>query len=147
MCLCFRVCEKHVYSSLRGSNEPVHKIGVIRESENRLVGLVKHSRYYLSYAVCVNSQDQRSIIDNGIRTKRAIFYVTKLNKLASCEDSDQLWHPTCILCAITKTSPCNILQLFTAVTNDNFQMKNCDIFLIIDRGYTLGSNEYPRSMF
>ena len=42
---------------------------------------------------------------------------------------------------ITKTSPCNILQLFTAVINDNFQMKNCDIFLIfapnIDRGYTL----------
>ena len=41
--------------------------------------------------------------------------------------------------------------------NDNFQMKNCDIFLIfaqnIDRGYTLeppqwgGSNEYPWSIF
>ena len=39
------------------------------------------------------------------------------------------------------TRLCNILQFFTAVKNDNFEMKNCDIFLIlaqnIDRGYTL----------
>ena len=43
---------------------------------------------------------------------------------------------------ITITHLCNILRFFTAVKNDNFQMKNCDIFLIfaqnIDRGYTLG---------
>ena len=42
---------------------------------------------------------------------------------------------------ITKTRPCNILQFFTPVKNDNFQMKNCDVFLIfaqnIDCGYTL----------
>ena len=42
---------------------------------------------------------------------------------------------------ITKTCPCNILQFFTAVKKDNFQMKNCDVFLIfaqnIDSGYTL----------
>ena len=42
---------------------------------------------------------------------------------------------------ITKTRPCNILHYFTAVKNDDFQMKNCDIFLIfaeyIDFGYTL----------
>ena len=41
--------------------------------------------------------------------------------------------------------------------SDNFQMKNCDVFLIfaqnMDRGYTYepphggGSNEYPRSIF
>ena len=43
--------------------------------------------------------------------------------------------------AITKTSPCNILQFFTAVKRVNFQMKNCDVFLIFaknnDCGYTL----------
>ena len=42
---------------------------------------------------------------------------------------------------ITQTRPCNILHFFTAEKNDNFQMKNCDIFLIfaqnIDCGYTL----------
>ena len=42
---------------------------------------------------------------------------------------------------ITKTRPCIILQFFTAVKQDNFQMKNCDVFLIfaqnIDCGYTL----------
>ena len=46
--------------------------------------------------------------------------------------------------------------IFHGCKNDNFQMKNCDIFLIfaqnIVRGYTLepphwgGSNEYPQSM-
>ena len=84
------------------SNEPIHKIGLMRESENRLVGLVKHSRYYLPYAVCVNSSDQRRLIDNGIRTKRAAFYVTKLIRLASCEDSDQPWHPTGILAHLSR---------------------------------------------
>ena len=42
---------------------------------------------------------------------------------------------------ITKTGLCNILQFFTAVKNNNFHMKKCDIFLIfaqnIDCGYTL----------
>ena len=42
---------------------------------------------------------------------------------------------------ITITCLCNILQYFMAVKNDNFQEKNCDIFLTfaqnIDRGYTL----------
>ena len=47
--------------------------------------------------------------------------------------------------------------IFHSCENDNFQMKNCDIFLIfaqnIDRGYKLAppqwgsSNEYPWSMF
>ena len=41
---------------------------------------------------------------------------------------------------IAKTCPCNIQQLFTAL-KVNFQMKNCDIFLLfaqnIDCGYTL----------
>ena len=47
--------------------------------------------------------------------------------------------------------------IFHGCKNDNFQMKNSDIFLIfalnIDFGYTLeppqcrGSNEYPQSMF
>ena len=56
-----------------------------------------------------------------------------------------------------KTCPCNLLQFFTAVKKDNFQIKNYDVFLIfaqnIDDGYTLeqpqrgGSNEYPQSMF
>ena len=46
---------------------------------------------------------------------------------------------------------------FLALKNENFQLKNLDIFLIfaqnIDCGYTLepprrgGSNEYPQSMF
>ena len=42
---------------------------------------------------------------------------------------------------ITKTRPSNILQLFTVVKKDNFQMKKCDICLIvaqnIDCGYRL----------
>ena len=45
---------------------------------------------------------------------------------------------------ITQSCPCNILQYFTAVKNDNFQMKMFDIFLIfaqnIDCRYTLTSN-------
>ena len=32
--------------------------------------------------------------------------------------------------AITKTCPCNILQFLTPVKKDNFQIKNCDIFLM-----------------
>ena len=54
-------------------------------------------------------------------------------------------------CTITQTRLCNILQYFTAVKNDNLQVKNCDFFLTfaknIYRGYTLGSNEHPQSMF
>ena len=42
---------------------------------------------------------------------------------------------------ITKTRPCNVLQFFTAVKNDNFQMKNFDVFFFfaqnIDCGYTV----------
>ena len=42
---------------------------------------------------------------------------------------------------ITQTCLYNIQQYFTAVKNNNFQMKNCDIFLIfaqnIDCGYRL----------
>ena len=41
---------------------------------------------------------------------------------------------------ITITLLCIILQYFTAVKNNNFQMKNCDNFIFaqnIDRGYTL----------
>ena len=41
--------------------------------------------------------------------------------------------------------------IFHGCKNDNFQMKIFDMFLIfaqnIDCGYTLGSNEYPQSMF
>ena len=48
-------------------------------------------------------------------------------------------------------------EIFKVVKNENFPLKNVDIFLIfaqnIDCGYTLeaprrgGSNEYPQSMF
>ena len=42
---------------------------------------------------------------------------------------------------ITKTCLCNIQRFFMGVKNCNFQMKNCDNFLIcaqnIDCGYTL----------
>ena len=54
-----------------------------------------------------------------------------------------VYHAFCGFCIffITQTYPCNILQYFTAEKNDNFQVKNCDIFLIyaqnIDCGYTL----------
>ena len=51
----------------------------------------------------------------------------------------------------------NKLRYFKAEKNDNFQVKNCDIFLIFAQnivcGYTLeppqlgGSNEYLHSMF
>ena len=47
--------------------------------------------------------------------------------------------------------PVYYAYIFKIGNNDNFQMKNCDDFLIfaqnIDRGYMLGSNEYPQSMF
>ena len=53
--------------------------------------------------------------------------------------------------------PMQYAAIFNGCKNDNFPMKNCDIFLIfaqnIDRGNTLelphcgGSNEYPQSVF
>ena len=53
--------------------------------------------------------------------------------------------------------PMQLPEIFLALTIENFQLKNFDIFLIfaqnIDCGYTLeplrrgGSNEYPQSMF
>ena len=53
--------------------------------------------------------------------------------------------------------PVQYTATFHGCKNDNFQMENCDSFLIfaqnIDRWHTLeppqggGSNEYPRSMF
>ena len=58
---------------------------------------------------------------------------------------------------ITKTCPCNTQKFLKLYKNENFQLKNFDIFFIfaqnIDCGYTLepprrgGSNEYPQSMF
>ena len=33
---------------------------------------------------------------------------------------------------------CNILRYFTAVKTDNFQMKNCDIFLIFAQNINCG---------
>ena len=54
-------------------------------------------------------------------------------------------------------TPMQYTVIFTDVKKNNFQMKNCDIFLNfavnIDRGYTLephqrgGSNKYTQSMF
>ena len=53
--------------------------------------------------------------------------------------------------------PMQYKEIFKVVKNENFPLKNFDIFLIfaqnIDCGYTLepprrgGSNEYPQSMF
>ena len=53
--------------------------------------------------------------------------------------------------------PIQYKEIFKVVKNENFPLKNFDIFLIfaqnIDCGYTLepprrgGSNEYPQSMF
>ena len=64
---------------------------------------------------------------------------------------------------ITKTCPCDIQKIFSAVKIENFNGKNFDIFIMfaqnIDCGYTLepprwvhirkrgGSNVYPQSMF
>ena len=58
---------------------------------------------------------------------------------------------------ITKTRLFKYIEYFTTKKNENFQIKNSDIFLIsaqnIDCGYSLepprqgGSNEYPQSMF
>ena len=58
---------------------------------------------------------------------------------------------------ITKTRPFKYIDYFTTKKNENFQIKNSDIFLIsaqnIDCGYSLepprrgGSNEYPQYMF
>ena len=59
--------------------------------------------------------------------------------------------------AYYENTPMQYTTIFHDCQNHNFQVKNCDIFLIfalnIDREYTLeppqsgGSNEYPRSMF
>ena len=53
--------------------------------------------------------------------------------------------------------PMQYTEIFKVVKNENFHLKDFDIFLIfaqnIDCGYTLeppwrgGSNEYPQSMF
>ena len=53
-------------------------------------------------------------------------------------------------------TPMQYIAIFHSCKNDNFQIKNCDIFLVfaknIDCGYMLemhqrgGSNEYPQSM-
>ena len=58
---------------------------------------------------------------------------------------------------ITKTRLFKYIEYFTTKKNENFQIKNSDIFLIsaqnIDCGYSLepphrgGSNEYPQPMF
>ena len=62
-----------------------------------------------------------------------------------------------IVTCITKTCLFKYTEKFTTKKNENFQMKNSDIFHIsaqnIDCGYSLepprrgGSNEYPQSMF
>ena len=59
-------------------------------------------------------------------------------------------------CILYENTPKQYTVIFHGCKNNNFQMKNCDFFLIfavnIDRGYTLeppergGSNEYPQSM-
>ena len=61
----------------------------------------------------------------------------------------------CFLSALQKNAYSNILKILPP-KNENFQMKNSDIFHIsaqnIDCGYSLeppqrgGSNEYPQSM-
>ena len=64
------------------------------------------------------------------------FHLSKLVKLPL--DLSQALHAMCLIRvfhvssvdSIRQTRPCNIQQYFTAVKNDNFQMKNCDIFLI-----------------
>ena len=48
--------------------------------------------------------------------------------------------------------PMQYTAIFHGSKNDYFQMKKKKIFVFffalnIDRGYTLGSNEYPQSMF
>ena len=47
--------------------------------------------------------------------------------------------------------PTQYTEIFKVVKYEDFQLKNPDIFLIfaqnIDCEYTLGSNEYPQSMF
>ena len=58
---------------------------------------------------------------------------------------------------ITKTCPCNIQRIFSAIRIENFTRKKIDIFNIfaqnIHCGYTLetprrgGSNDYPQCMF
>ena len=53
-----------------------------------------------------------------------------------------------VLSFITQTCLCNILRVFIAVKNDNFQIKKCDIILIFALIKIFGgSNEYPQFMF
>ena len=47
-------------------------------------------------------------------------------------------HVVSVEFSTTKIRPCNILQFFTAVKNDNFQMKNCDVFLIFAQNNECG---------
>ena len=49
---------------------------------------------------------------------------------------------------ITKTRSCNIQRFFTAVKNDNFQLKCFDYFHIFAQNIYCGcSKEYPQYMF
>ena len=85
-------------------------------------------------------------------------FCTKTSNLCQCSITEQIYH------LIVKHQNIALRKLvhaiyrdFLALKNENFQLKNSDIFLIfaqnIDCGYTLepprrgGSNEYPQSMF
>ena len=68
------------------------------------------------------------------------------------------WVPSSTLSLVHYANmPMQYSLIFHGRKNGNFQMKNCDVFVMfaqnIDCGYTLeppqlgGSNEYPQSMF
>ena len=59
--------------------------------------------------------------------------------------------PMYILSAHYDNTPMQYTAILKGCKYGNFQMKNCDFFLIfaqnIDRGYTFVFNQYPISMF
>ena len=75
---------------------------------------------------------------------------------APSEDSEQPGHPRSLISPLREHAYSNILNI-SPPKNENFQIKNSDIFYIsaenIACGYSLepprrgGSNEYPQSMF
>ena len=102
-----------------------------------------------------------------ILTKSETFYDRSIEMWSDSRNQRMMWGTLKVRFAGRKgyktmlthyeNTPMQYTAIFHGLKNDNFQMKNCDIFLIfaqnIDCGYTLeppqrgGSNEYPQSMF
>ena len=98
---------------------------------------------------------------NNVYPCKPQFYYTKVRFngvkiICFCDENSFLFGVTHFIYSLQKHAYSNILKILPS-KNENFQIKNSDIFHIsaqnIDCGYSLelprrgGSNEYPQSMF